>query len=224
MVVFKYSAAALTLLATTATIAVAAMAPPPGDTAGEVTWKNVLECFNKPNAIAGCLESRMERAVHAWRETTVRMARSDPDTTPEDAAGVGDIVQQIGDLITYGIGRIFPGEDAEELASSSSTGDALDAINGADEGIHSLFIYLFLPRLLPGYRVTFYRLPVVDGLDRFLLECLFFSPYVTVVSQKHNTVTNLYMDYREQIGHFAISLCLIPFINFLVGGARHIVG
>ncbi|XP_050529386.1 uncharacterized protein LOC126898983 [Daktulosphaira vitifoliae] len=128
--VFKYSA----LILTTAVVVAIATEPqsfnsPASD--GEVTWQNVLECFKAPNTVASCLETRMERTVNAWRDTTVRMARSDPDTTPEDVAGVGDIVQQIGDLITYGIARIFPGEDEEQ---SPSTGDALDAINGVDEG------------------------------------------------------------------------------------------
>ncbi|XP_050438218.1 uncharacterized protein LOC126844237 [Adelges cooleyi] len=100
-----------------------------GTAVGEVTWKNVLECFKSPKSAVDCLEVRMDRAVGVWRETTVRMARSDPDTSPEDATNVGDIVQEIGDLITYGISRFFRG-DEEEAANASAAGEMLDVEEG----------------------------------------------------------------------------------------------
>lgn len=97
--------------------------------APQLTWAEVIECYGKPQAALGCLEARMGRAVGALRDSAVTMARSDPDTTPEDASGVGDLVQQIGEFITYGISRFFHGEEDEAAAVN-----AVNTPTDVDEG------------------------------------------------------------------------------------------
>jgi len=77
-------------------------------------WTEVIECYRKPQAAIGCLESRMSRALHSMRDTAVRMARSDPNTAAEDATGVGELVQQIGEFISYGISSYFRGDSGDE--------------------------------------------------------------------------------------------------------------
>ncbi|XP_025191824.1 uncharacterized protein LOC112592063 [Melanaphis sacchari] len=65
-----------------------------------LTWTEVITCYKKPQAAIGCLESRMSRAMASMRDTAVNLAHNDPETAPEDVAGVGDLVQQIGEFIT----------------------------------------------------------------------------------------------------------------------------
>lgn len=99
----------------------------------QLTWTEVIECYKKPQAAIGCLETRMGRALSTLRDTAVSMARSDPDTSAEDVAGVGDLVQQIGEFITYGISRFFHGEEDEATAAASGAAPVNSATD-VDEG------------------------------------------------------------------------------------------
>jgi len=122
-----------------------------------VSWTEVIACYKKPQAAIGCLESRMSRAMVSMRDTAVGLAHSDPDTAAEDVAGVGDLVQQIGDFITYGISSYFHGGDSggggdeDETAAPSAGGSPVNAPKDLDEGelsslyaiLLSYFIFLF---------------------------------------------------------------------------------
>lgn len=105
-----------------------------------LSWTEVIACYKKPQAAIGCLESRMSRAMVSMRETAVGLAHSDPETAPEDVAGVGDLVQQIGEFITYGISSYFHGGDGggggEEGAVSapSAGGSPVNSPKDLDEG------------------------------------------------------------------------------------------
>jgi len=106
-----------------------------------LSWTEVIACYKKPQAAIGCLESRMSRAMVSMRETAVGLAHSDPETAPEDVAGVGDLVQQIGEFITYGISSYFHGggggeEDA--VSAPSVGGSPVNSPKDLDEG--ELFI------------------------------------------------------------------------------------
>lgn len=94
----------------------------PADNADDLTWTEVIECYKQPQAAIGCLESRMGRALASMRESAVRMARSAPQVAAEDAAGVGELVQEIGEFISYGISSYFRGKDNAEVAASTSAG------------------------------------------------------------------------------------------------------
>lgn len=115
--------------------------PPPIPVAGvgEFAWSEVTECYRKPQAAIGCLETRMYRALRSMRDTAVRRARSDPNTAAEDAAGVGDLVQQIGEFITYGISSYFRGDAAvetedEPTGASSPVAVGASSPTDVDEG------------------------------------------------------------------------------------------
>lgn len=109
-----------------------------------LSWTEVIACYKKPQAAIGCLESRMSRAMVSMRETAVGLAHSDPETAPEDVAGVGDLVQQIGEFITYGISSYFHGGDGggggeEDAVSAPSVGGSpVNSPKDLDEG--ELFI------------------------------------------------------------------------------------
>jgi hypothetical protein len=100
---------------------------------GDVSWAEVIACYKKPQAAIGCLESRMSRAMVSMRDTAVGLAHSDPETAAEDVAGVGDLVQQIGDFITYGISSYFHG-DVDETSAPSTGGSPANAPKDLDEG------------------------------------------------------------------------------------------
>lgn len=110
--------------------AASALPSPPVVTAAAadgLTWNEVIECYKKPRAAIGCLESRMGRALAALRESAVTTARSDPDTAAEDAVGVGELVQQIGEFIKYSVSNYF--RTAATVADDDDDGDA--AVAGA---------------------------------------------------------------------------------------------
>ncbi|XP_015375545.1 PREDICTED: uncharacterized protein LOC107170052 [Diuraphis noxia] len=141
----KYAAALV--LAVTVTAALAAEQtvlsteqPQQNGADGDVSWTEVIACYKKPQAAIGCLESRMSRAMKSMRDTAVGLAHSDPETAAEDVAGVGNLVQQIGDFITYGISSYFHGGDGggggdvDETSAPSTGGSPVNAPNDLDEG------------------------------------------------------------------------------------------
>lgn len=105
-----------------------------------LSWTEVIACYKKPQAAIGCLESRMSRAMVSMRETAVGLAHSDPETAPEDVAGVGDLVQQIGEFITYGISSYFHGGDGggggeeDAVSAPSAGGSPVNSPKDLDEG------------------------------------------------------------------------------------------
>lgn len=137
---FKYVAA---LTAVAAACAVVASAQTPAATAaaaGDLSWTEVIECYRKPQTALGCLESRMGRALLTLRDSAVGLAHSDPDAAPEDVAGVGDLVQQIGEFISYGISSYFRGDAADDTAAA--TGESpLNVPTDVDEGEFILRLY-----------------------------------------------------------------------------------
>lgn len=142
-VMFKHAATLTAMMAATCAVLVAVQAE---DGAGDrLGWTEVIECYEKPRAAIGCLESRMGRAALSLRDSAVGLARSDPDVAPEDAAAVGDLVQQIGEFITYGVSSYFRGEAADH--SAVATGDSpLNVPADSDEGELSLIAFtLFVP-------------------------------------------------------------------------------
>lgn len=98
-------------------------------TTDSLTWTEVIECYKKPRAAIGCLETRMDRALGSMRDTAVKMARSDPETAAEDVAGVGDLVQQIGEFITYGISSYFKGPEEEETVAEGAPANVSADVN-----------------------------------------------------------------------------------------------
>lgn len=115
--------------------------PQQHDADGDVSWTEVITCYKKPQAAIGCLESRMSRAMKSMRDTAVGLAHSDPETAAEDVAGVGNLVQQIGDFITYGISSYFHGGgDDDETSAPSTGGSPVNAPNDLDEGELSHFM------------------------------------------------------------------------------------
>ncbi|XP_001943447.1 uncharacterized protein LOC100168188 [Acyrthosiphon pisum] len=148
MVKYAAAAAAALVLAVTVAAAVAAeqsAAPSAeqhpqhqnsGADGGDVSWTEVIACYKQPQAAIGCLESRMSRAMVSMRDTAVGLAHSDPDAAAEDVAGVGDLVQQIGEFITYGMSSYFRGgsSDEDETAAQSAGGSPVNAPKDLDEG------------------------------------------------------------------------------------------
>ncbi|VVC29710.1 Hypothetical protein CINCED_3A001477 [Cinara cedri] len=139
--------AVLSLLATVAIVAAqnpdegsplvarnAVGSPAKAAAADDLTWAEVIECYKKPRAAIGCLQSRMDRALVSLRDSTVNMARSDPDTQPEDVTGVGELVQQIGEFISYGISTYFNGEEDEANGTAGTAGVAADGSMDVNEG------------------------------------------------------------------------------------------
>jgi len=120
-----------------------------------LTWTEVIQCYSKPQAAIGCLETRMSRALRSMRDTAVRMARSDPNTAAEDAAGVGDLVQQIGEFISYGISSYFRGDAASETddepaaAGAGSPAGVPSSPTDVDEG--ERFSHVFSPYPPPSH-------------------------------------------------------------------------
>lgn len=116
---------------------------PPVAAADSLSWAEVIECYKRPRAAIGCLESRMGRALAALRDSAVTTARSDPDTAAEDAAGVGELVQQIGEFIKYSVSSYFrsgaaavdddDGGDAG-LAAAAGSGASVVQVMGSDVG------------------------------------------------------------------------------------------
>jgi len=132
--------------------------------AGDVSWTEVIACYKKPQAAIGCLESRMSRAMVSMRDTAVGLAHSDPDAAAEDVAGVGDLVQQIGEFITYGMSSYFRG-DEDETAAQAAGGSPVNAPKDLDEGeCRPYYILLFI--ILP----SFLRLNNVILLSRHYRE------------------------------------------------------
>lgn len=118
-----------------------AKSPQSKATGNSLTWTEIIECYKQPQAAIGCLESRMSRALVSMRDSAVRMARSAPEVAAEDATGVGNLVQQIGEFISYGISSYFRGEDSDEVAASSSTGASpANLSTDVDEG-ELLFLF-----------------------------------------------------------------------------------
>jgi len=146
----KYATAlVLAFAAATAALAAEQTAPTPSSAEqqqnnaaadGGLSWTEVIECYKKPQAAIGCLETRMSRAMVSMRDTAVGLAHSDPETAPEDVAGVGDLVQQIGEFITYGISSYFHGGngggggDEDEVSAPSAGGSPVNAPKDLDEG------------------------------------------------------------------------------------------
>lgn len=136
----KYAALVLVAVAAATALAVDSQTPtalPAKSSADVPVWTEVLECYKKPRAAIGCLESRMGRAVAAMRESAVSMARSDPDAASEDVSGVGDLVQQIGEFITYGISSYFRngGDDDDDAVAAAASGSTAQVVSDiGDEG------------------------------------------------------------------------------------------
>lgn len=118
-------------------VVAAAVAAETKTSADGLAWNDVIGCYKKPWEAIGCLESRMGRALAAVRDAAVSKARSDPDTAVEDVSGVGDLVQQIGEFITYGISSYFRGggggEDDETTGASSSPAQIASEVNEEGE-------------------------------------------------------------------------------------------
>ncbi|XP_025419716.1 uncharacterized protein LOC112690037 [Sipha flava] len=132
---FKRAATLTAVVVAAATCAVLAAAQVPDGTAADRhSWTEVIECYRRPQAAIGCLESRMGRAVLSLRESAVRLARSDPDVVPEDAAAVGDLVQQVGEFITYGVSSFFRGDAADHSVAATGESPPLNVPADADEG------------------------------------------------------------------------------------------
>ena len=142
----KYATTAM-VLAFAAAAALAAEQPAPATAPAEqqrnnagdgLSWTEVIACYKKPQSAIGCLESRMSRAMVSMRDTAVGLAHSDPETVPEDVAGVGDLVQQIGEFITYGISSYFHGGDGggggDEDGASAAGASAVNEPKDLDEG------------------------------------------------------------------------------------------
>lgn len=135
-----------------------------------VSWAEVIACYKKPQAALGCLESRMSRAMVSMRDTAVGLAHSDPDTAAEDVAGVGDLVQQIGDFITYGISSYFNGGDnggggeEDETSAPSAGGSPVNAPKDLDQGeLFFLCAILLSYFILLSLLLTYYtHLPTRD--------------------------------------------------------------
>jgi len=160
MVKYAAAAAAALVLAVTVAAAVAAeqTASPPaeqqplhqnsGAEDGDVSWTEVISCYKKPQVAIGCLESRMSRAMVSMRNTAVGLAHSDPEAAAEDVAGVGDLVQQIGEFIKFGMSSYFRGGsiDEDETAAQSAGGSPVNAPKDLDEGelLFPIILLLFI--------------------------------------------------------------------------------
>jgi len=122
---------------------------------GGVSWTEVIACYKKPQMAIGCLESRMSRAMMSMRDTAVGLAHSDPDAAVEDVARVGDLVQQIGEFITYGMSSYFRGGsvDEDETAAQSAGGSPVNSQKDLDEGefLSPILLLLFIILLLLSY-------------------------------------------------------------------------
>lgn len=139
---FKYAAFTALLMATAAVGQQQQQQQQQADSSS-LTWTEVIECYKQPQAAIGCLESRMDRALASMRESAIRMARSAPEVAAEDASGVGELVQQIGEFISYGISSYFRGEDNSEVAASASAGASpANLPTDVDEG-KPLFSFVF---------------------------------------------------------------------------------
>lgn len=125
---------------------------------GDVSWTEVIECYKKPQLAIGCLESRMGRAMVSMRDTAVSLAHSDPDTAAEDVASVGDLVQQIGEFITYGISSYFRND--EDVTAAMTAGEStINEPKDLSEG--ELFFYIHIVILSLYTRLMFTNMHIV---------------------------------------------------------------
>lgn len=141
--------AVLAALLATAALAAEPQRRPTAHNNGLVSWAEVIECYRSPQTAIQCLETRMGRSLVSLRDTAVGMARSDPDTATEDIAGVGDLVQQIGEFISYSLATYFHSEEDDTAAGVASSDGTANANGGQMDGEEGQFrstfcIYILL--------------------------------------------------------------------------------
>lgn len=80
--------------------------------ANEYRISAVLECFQQKFSDK-CLRVKAIGAAKLWSNSVVASARDNKDLYQEDPREVGNLAQEIGELITYGISRLFNSEEPE---------------------------------------------------------------------------------------------------------------
>lgn len=73
---------------------------------------SIIGCF-QDKFIDKCLRVKAIGAAKLWSSSVVATARDNKDLYQEDPREVGNLAQEIGELITYGISRFFHSEETD---------------------------------------------------------------------------------------------------------------
>jgi hypothetical protein len=73
---------------------------------------SIINCFQE-KFTDKCLRVKAIGAAKLWSSSVVATARDNKDLYQEDPREVGNLAQEIGELITYGISRFFHSEETD---------------------------------------------------------------------------------------------------------------